>query len=115
MVDPMPAIFFGHGNPMNALSSNPYTAAWRNIGEQTTRPKAILSVFAHWYVPETGVTVATAPRTIHDFGGFPSELYEVQYPAPGDPELARPVQRLLAPLEVKLDNSWAWITAHGPS
>ena len=66
MVDPMPAIFFGHGNPMNALSSNPYTAAWRNIGEQTTRPKAILSVFAHWYVPETGVTVATAPRTIHD-------------------------------------------------
>ena len=106
MVDPMPAIFFGHGNPMNALSSNPYTSAWRKIGEQTRRPKAVLSVSAHWYVPETGVTVTTAPRTIHDFGGFPRELYEVQYPAPGDPELARRVQQLLAPLEVKLDNSW---------
>lgn len=106
MVDPMPAIFFGHGNPMNALSSNAYTGAWRKIGEQTRRPKAVLSVSAHWYVPETGVTVTTAPRTIHDFGGFPRELYEVQYPAPGDPELARRVQQLLAPLEVKLDNSW---------
>ena len=106
MVDPMPAIFFGHGNPMNALSSNPYTGSWRKIGEQTRRPKAVLSVSAHWYVPETGVTVTTAPRTIHDFGGFPRELYEVQYPAPGDPELARRVQQLLAPLEVKLDNSW---------
>jgi 4,5-DOPA dioxygenase extradiol len=106
MVDPMPAIFFGHGNPMNALSSNTYTGAWRKIGEHTRRPKAVLSVSAHWYVPETGVTVTTAPRTIHDFGGFPRELYEVQYPAPGDPELARRVQQLLAPLEVKLDNSW---------
>lgn len=73
MVDPMPAIFFGHGNPMNALSNNPYTGAWRRIGEQTRRPKAVLSVSAHWYVPETGVTVTTAPRTIHDFGGFPRE------------------------------------------
>jgi 4,5-DOPA dioxygenase extradiol len=106
MVAPMPAIFFGHGNPMNALSSNPCTGAWRKIGEQTRRPKAVLSVSAHWYVPETGVTVTTAPRTIHDFGGFPRELYEVQYPAPGDPSLARRVQQLLAPLEVKLDNSW---------
>lgn len=106
MVDPMPAIFFGHGNPMNALSSNAYTVAWRKIGEQTRRPKAVLSVSAHWYVPETGVTITTAPRTIHDFGGFPRELYEVQYPAPGDPELAQRVQHLLAPLEVKLDSSW---------
>lgn len=105
MVD-MPAIFFGHGNPMNAVSTNPYTGAWRKIGEQIKRPKAILSVSAHWYVTETGVTVATAPRTIHDFGGFPRELYDVQYPAPGDPALARRVQQLLAPLDVKLDNSW---------
>jgi 4,5-DOPA dioxygenase extradiol len=106
MADPMPAIFFGHGNPMNALSSNSYTGAWRKIGEQIRRPEAVLSVSAHWYVPETGVTVTTAPRTIHDFGGFPRELYEVQYPAPGDAELARRVQQLLLPLEVKLDNSW---------
>jgi len=102
----LPAIFFGHGNPMNALAHNHYTEAWRRIGEETLRPKAILSVSAHWYVPGTGVTVRTAPRTIHDFGGFPRELYQVQYPAPGDPELARRVQQLLAPIPVALDNAW---------
>jgi 4,5-DOPA dioxygenase extradiol len=106
MADLLPAIFFGHGNPMNALLNNPYTQAWRSIGEKVTRPKAILSISAHWFVPETGVTVSTAPRTIHDFGGFPRELYQVQYPAPGDPELAKRVQSLLAPLPVALDNSW---------
>ena len=106
MVSLTPTIFFGHGNPMNAVSSNPYTQAWRRIGEQTPKPKAILSVSAHWYVPETGVTVTTAPRTIHDFGGFPQELFEVQYPAPGDAMLARRVQKLLMPLDVKLDDSW---------
>ena len=68
--------------------------------------KAILSISAHWFVPGTGVTVSTAPRTIHDFGGFPGELYQVQYPAPGDPDLARRVQKLLQPLPVQLDNSW---------
>lgn len=102
----MPAIFFGHGNPMNALLDNRYTQAWERIGQQTTRPRAILSISAHWFVPETGVTVSTAPRTIHDFGGFPSELYRVQYPAPGDPDLARRVQQILAPLPVALDDSW---------
>jgi 4,5-DOPA dioxygenase extradiol len=102
----LPAVFFGHGNPMNALASNRYTEAWRQIGETTPRPKAVLSISAHWFVPETGVTLMTAPRTIHDFGGFPRELYQVQYPAPGDPELARRVQKLLAPLQVKLDESW---------
>ena len=102
----MPAIFFGHGNPMNAVSSNMYTKAWRAMGERTPRPQAILSISAHWYVPGTGVTVSTAPRTIHDFGGFPRELYAVRYPAPGDPALARRVQRMLAPLPVVLDDSW---------
>jgi 4,5-DOPA dioxygenase extradiol len=106
MAQPMPAIFFGHGNPMNALLHNSYTEGWRHIGEQTPRPKAILSVSAHWYLPQTAVTISTAPRTIHDFGGFPQELYQVQYLAPGDPDLARRVQELLAPLRVKLDNSW---------
>lgn len=106
MASILPAIFFGHGNPMNAVMDNVYTEAWRQMGADTPRPKAILSISAHWYVPETGVTVTTAPRTIHDFGGFPAELYQVQYPAPGDPALARRVQRLLAPLDVKLDNSW---------
>jgi 4,5-DOPA dioxygenase extradiol len=102
----LPAIFFGHGNPMNAILSNGYTEAWRDIGQQITRPLAILSISAHWYLPDTRVTVSTAPRTIHDFGGFSPELYQVQYPAPGDPALARRVQGLLSPLDVTLDNSW---------
>src|SRR5581483_3857133 len=102
----LPAIFFGHGNPMNALAENAYTTAWRGIGRNLPRPKAILSISAHWFVPGTGLTVSDTPRTIHDFGGFPLELYQVQYPAPGDPALARRVQQLLAPLPVTLDNSW---------
>jgi 4,5-DOPA dioxygenase extradiol len=106
MPEILPAIFFGHGNPMNAVLNNSYTEGWRRIGKETPRPKAILSVSAHWYVPGTGVTISTAPRTIHDFGGFPRELYQVQYPAPGDPDLARRVQKLLAPLPVALDDSW---------
>jgi 4,5-DOPA dioxygenase extradiol len=106
MPDVMPAIFFGHGNPMNAISENGYTEAWQRFGSETPTPKAILSISAHWFVPGTGVTATTAPRTIHDFGGFPRELYQVQYPAPGDPQLARRVQTLLAPLDVKPDDSW---------
>ena len=106
MTNMLPAVFFGHGNPMNAVTDNNYTVTWRRMGAEIPKPKAILSISAHWYVPDTGVTVSTAPRTIHDFGGFPQELYQVQYPAPGDPALARRVQQLLAPLAVKLDNSW---------
>lgn len=106
MSERMPAIFFGHGNPMNAMLRNSYSEGWRHIGERTPRPNAILSVSAHWFVPETAVTISVMPRTIHDFGGFPRELYGVQYPASGDPELARRVQQLLAPLPVKLDDSW---------
>ena len=102
----LPALFFGHGNPMNAISTNAYTDAWSAIGHALPKPRAILSISAHWYVPGTGVTVSTAPRTIHDFGGFPRELYRVQYPAPGDPALARRVQALLAPLAVTLDEAW---------
>ena len=106
MAKMLPTIFFGHGNPMNAVATNGYTEAWRRMGQETPRPKAILSISAHWFVPETGVTISTAPKTIHDFGGFPKELYQVQYPAPGDAALARRVQKLLSPLAVKLDNSW---------
>lgn len=106
MTEFMPAVFFGHGNPMNAVGSNAWTDGWARIGGQMTRPKSILSVSAHWYGPGTGVTVSTAPRTIHDFGGFPAELYQVQYPAPGDPALAHRVRDLLAPSDVVLDDSW---------
>lgn len=102
----LPAIFFGHGNPMNAVLDNHYTRAWNTIGRELPRPKAILSISAHWYVPETGVTITTAPRTIYDFGGFPRELYQVEYPAPGDPDLARRVQQMLVPLPVTLDERW---------
>jgi 4,5-DOPA dioxygenase extradiol len=102
----MPAIFFGHGNPMNALELNEWSRAWAEVGAAVPRPRAVLCISAHWYLPGTFVTVTRAPRTIHDFGGFPQELYEVEYPAPGDPELARRVQELLAPLPVGLDESW---------
>ncbi|MFY9556228.1 MAG: hypothetical protein WAV20_26610 [Blastocatellia bacterium] len=106
MTPPMPAIFFGHGNPMNALLSNEYTRGWAAIGAAIRRPKAILAVSAHWYVPSVAVTAMPAPRTIHDFGGFPRELYEVNYPAPGSPELASRVQQLLAPVVVGRDERW---------
>ena len=106
MTERMPAIFFGHGNPMNAVSKNNYTDAWEAIGKQMPRPSAVLCVSAHWYLPETAVTANLAPRTIHDFGGFPRELYEVEYPAPGRPELAERVRDLLAPVAVGLDESW---------
>lgn len=103
---PMPAIFFGHGNPMNALLQNAFTEQWEQIGIQLPRPRAILCISAHWYIPDAAVTVSTAPRTIHDFGGFPRDLYRVQYPAPGDSDLAARVQSLLAPLPVRLDDQW---------
>jgi 4,5-DOPA dioxygenase extradiol len=102
----MPTIFFGHGNPMNALSNNAYTEAWSAIGKTIQRPAAILAISAHWYIPGCAVTANTDPRTIHDFGGFPKELHEVQYPAKGSPELARRVQDLLSPVQVELDESW---------
>jgi len=102
----MPALFIGHGNPMNALERNEYTDAWRRIGADLPRPRAILSVSAHWYAPGARVTAGEQPRTIHDFGGFPRQLYEVQYPAPGSPELVRRVSDLLAPTPVALDDRW---------
>ena len=102
----MPAIFFGHGNPMNALAQNTYTQAWSAIGSEIPRPRAIVSISAHWYVPYTAVTAMDAPRTIHDFGGFPRELFEFAYPAPGEPALAGRVRDLLEPCEVGMDRQW---------
>ena len=106
MTDLMPTIFFGHGNPMNAISRNAYTDGWASIGKSIPRPMAVLAISAHWYIPACAVTANPVPRTIHDFGGFPRELYEVNYPAPGSPELARRVKELLSPVAVRLDESW---------
>lgn len=103
MSNTMPAIFFGHGNPLNALARNEYTEGWAAVGRDIPRPRAVLCVSAHWYVPGTAVTAMPSPRTVHDFGGFPRALYEFQYPAPGDPALAARVRDLLAPTAVALD------------
>ena len=102
----LPAVFLGHGNPLNALEDNDWTRAWRALGPALPRPRAILAVSAHWYIEGTAVTAMRAPRTIYDFGGFPDALYRVRYPAAGDPQLAARVQQLLAPVPVSLDESW---------
>jgi 4,5-DOPA dioxygenase extradiol len=102
----MPALFLGHGNPMFALADNAFTRGWSAVCLALPRPSAILCVSAHWYIGETAVTAMAQPRTIHDFGGFPRELFECRYPAPGDPALAERVRALLEPVPVRLDQEW---------
>lgn len=91
---------------MNALLQNDYTRAWAAIGDSIPRPEAVLAISAHWYIPVTAVTNVSQPGTIHDFGGFPQELYQVEYPASGSPELAHRVRDLLAPISVDLSEDW---------
>jgi 4,5-DOPA dioxygenase extradiol len=105
----MPAIFIGHGSPMNALEDNVYTRAWESLGQRLPRPKAILAISAHWLTYGTAVTAMSAPKTIHDFGGFPQALFDLRYPAAGDPALAVRIAELLTPFTdtpVQLNQDW---------
>lgn len=102
----MPVLFIGHGSPMNAIEDNEFSRGWKETGETLPKPNAILCVSAHWETKGTFVTAMEKPMTIHDFGGFPKELFDVQYPAPGSPDLARETKKLINKAEVGLDEKW---------
>jgi len=102
----MPVLFLGHGSPMNAIEENEFVQGFRTVGREIQRPKAILCISAHWETSGTHVTAMENPRTIHDFGGFPRELFEVQYPAPGSPVLARETKKTVQRTEIGLDEHW---------
>lgn len=104
--DKMPVLFLGHGSPMNAIAENEFVTGFRNIAKEIPKPNAILCVSAHWETKGTFVTAMEKPATIHDFGGFPKELFEVQYPAPGNPDLAKETKSLIKKTEVGLDEKW---------
>ena len=104
--DRMPVLFIGHGSPMNAIEENEFVTGWRKTGETLPRPSAILCVSAHWETRGTHVTSMEMPETIHDFGGFPRELYNVQYPAPGSPDLARDTKNIIKKATIGLDDKW---------
>jgi len=106
ITEKLPVLFIGHGSPMNAIEENEFVMGWRNIGKTIPKPDAILCVSAHWESRGTFVTATEKPKTIHDFGGFPAELFEVQYPAPGSPELAKETKALIKKTEVGLDDKW---------
>ena len=102
----MPVLFLGHGSPMNAIEENEFVQGFKDIAATLTLPTAIVCISAHWYTKGTKVTAMEMPQTIHDFGGFPQELFDVQYPAKGDPKLAGETKELLLPTEVELDEKW---------
>lgn len=112
MTNAMPALFIGHGSPMNTIEKNRWTDGWRTMGESLPVPRALLVVSAHWYIGATAVTAMPHPRTIHDFRGFPPELFAFQYNAPGAPDIAREVAEIAKPTPVALDET-QWGLDHG--
>ncbi|MEQ8584020.1 MAG: 4,5-DOPA dioxygenase extradiol [Marinoscillum sp.] len=102
----MPVLFMGHGSPMNGIEDNEFTRKWESIAKEITQPAAVLCISAHWLTRGTHVTAMNHPKTIHDFGGFPQELFQVQYPAPGDPALAAETSKLIQSTNVGLDHDW---------
>ncbi|MDP1800734.1 MAG: 4,5-DOPA dioxygenase extradiol [Bacteroidota bacterium] len=104
--DKMPVLFIGHGNPMNALNDNEFVTGWKTMAKNLPKPKAILCISAHWETNGTFVTAMKSPRTIHDFGGFPNELFETKYPAPGSPEFALETKNTIKKTTVGLDEKW---------
>lgn len=102
----MPVLFIGHGSPMNGIEDNAFSKTWAKLGAEIPKPKAVLVVSAHWLTNGTHITAMEAPKTIHDFGGFPQALFDVQYPAPGSPELALEASKLIASTSVGLDHDW---------
>jgi 4,5-DOPA dioxygenase extradiol len=104
--DKMPVLFIGHGSPMNAIEDNIFSKRWQQMGKEIKTPKAVVVISAHWLTKGTLVTAMPNPKTIHDFGGFPQALFDVQYPAPGSPELANEIQKLITNPAVELDHDW---------
>jgi len=104
--DKMPVLFLGHGSPMNAIEETEFSKGWRTVGQSIPRPKAIICVSAHWETKGTFVTAMEKPKTIHDFGGFPQELFDVQYPAPGSPSTAAETKSMISSTQVGLDQQW---------
>ena len=102
----MPALFIGHGSPMNGIRENEFSKAWAEVAKSMAMPSAVLVVSAHWLTNGSHVTAMDFPKTIHDFGGFPPELYEVEYPAPGSPDLAKQIQKEIRTVDIELDHEW---------
>lgn len=102
----LPVLFIGHGSPMNGIEDSEFSRTWHRLGQEITRPKAVLVISAHWLTRGTHITAMNNPRTIHDFGGFPQALFDVQYPAPGSPALAQETAKLITTTDVGLDHDW---------